>query len=417
MTVKQKYDLIIIGGGGGGLLLALILGRLGIKIALLERQKTPTFFRGGEMIQPSALRTLDRFGLLPDLLSRDVFKNRFVHFKKTNGDPLCTIDYQQIRGTHAYSLILRPEVIQTLLIEKVREIPEVTLFCGENFTTILREGSQVIGIETDDGVRTKQWFAPIVVAADGPGSQFRSAMGVSSDLSTYRDGYLTALLPLAAGFQEQSCYYLGRREIAGFFPVGKETLYLFYMVQKNKLNEILKRPFEWFLQELRAVNLTGVPAFEQAVFSKLTGWSDLSFRPCFRVRCESWAENGAVLLGDAAHAMNPHVAQGRNSAMEDAVVLSDIVLDCFRKGDFSKKTLSEYEALRRPSVEVLQRLGDEMTFFWNSGLAPVIWARNMSFRALANNRALRDKMLKTISGVEVTPTTWQDRLKMMLSGL
>jgi 2-polyprenyl-6-methoxyphenol hydroxylase-like FAD-dependent oxidoreductase len=99
--------------------------------------------------------------------------------------------------------------------------------------------------------------------------------------------------------------------------------------------------------------------------------------------------------------------------MEDAVVLSDVLLNCFLKGDFSKAALSEYEAARRPSVTILQQLGDEMTFFWNSGFAPIIWARNQSFRALDKNKAFHDKMLKTISGMEVSPMTWLDRLRVL----
>ncbi|MEK7702743.1 MAG: NAD(P)/FAD-dependent oxidoreductase [Nitrospirota bacterium] len=411
--IKQQYDLIIIGGGGGGLLLALILGQQGLQIALLESQKKPVFFRGGEMIQPSGLRTLDRLGLLSELLSRDVFKNRFVHFQKTDGSPLCTTDYQQLPPPYSYALILRPEVIQTLLLEKVNAIPNVTIFAGEKMTTILRDGSQVFGVETHDGDSVKQWHAPIVVAADGAASPFRSAMGVPYDLHAYRDGYLTALLPMAPGFSEQAFYSLGRRQIVGLFPVGKETLYLFYMVPQDKRDEILRCPFESFLQELHAINFSGVPAFEQAIFAGLKKWDDLSFRPCFKVSCRQWAVNGAVLLGDAAHAMNPHVAQGRNSAMEDAVVLSKILLDCFQKGDFSKNKLTEYETIRRPDVEILQRMGDEMTFFWNSGLPPIVWARDLSFRALQNNRAFGDKMLKTIAGIEVAPITWQDRLRMI----
>lgn len=59
--------------------------------------------------------------------------------------------------------------------------------------------------------------------------------------------------------------------------------------------------------------------------------------PCFRVRCRRWVTDGAALIGDAAHAMNPHVAQGRNTAMEDGIVLAEVLEECFRKGDFRRK--------------------------------------------------------------------------------
>ncbi len=39
---RKKYDLIIIGGSGGGLLLAPLLGRKGVRIAVLEKCTTFT---------------------------------------------------------------------------------------------------------------------------------------------------------------------------------------------------------------------------------------------------------------------------------------------------------------------------------------------------------------------------------------
>ena len=54
-----------------------------------------------------------------------------------------------------------------------------------------------------------------------------------------------------------------------------------------------------------------------------------------------------VLLGDAAHAMNPHASQGRMQAMVDAMTLADLIPTCLERGDCSAARLRAYEQARR----------------------------------------------------------------------
>lgn len=410
---EKKYDLVIIGGGGGGLLLSLLLGRKGLRIALLEKKTTLTYPPRGEMIQPGGLKILSNIGLLNSLRNLDPHQNRYVHFYNSNGDPLagvaplCTIDYQRLLPPYNHALILLPQIIHDLFLKEVSALPNVEIIWGASFQSLLKDANSVTGITYEQERKIKKIDARVVVGADGAASPFRSALSIPYRLHHYQDGYLTALLPRPAGF-ESARYYLGKRKILGLFPVSRQTLYLFYMVPKDQIGFLRASKISAFKEQVCFINKE-----MEKPLAALTCWEETAFMPCFRVRCSRWVSDGAVLMGDAAHAMNPHVAQGRNAAMEDAVILADVLLDCFQKGDFSQKALSEYEAARRPSVTLLQRLGDEMTFFWNSGFFPLVFARNQSFKALHSNMALHDKTLKTISGIEVAPMTLWDRVLMM----
>jgi 2-polyprenyl-6-methoxyphenol hydroxylase-like FAD-dependent oxidoreductase len=57
--------------------------------------------------------------------------------------------------------------------------------------------------------------------------------------------------------------------------------------------------------------------------------------PTGQVRTPTWVTDGAVLIGDAAHAMNPHASQGRMQAMVDAMALSDLLPGCLADKDYS----------------------------------------------------------------------------------
>jgi 2-polyprenyl-6-methoxyphenol hydroxylase-like FAD-dependent oxidoreductase len=107
--------------------------------------------------------------------------------------------------------------------------------------------------------------------------------------------------------------------------------------------------------------------------------------------------------------MNPHVAQGTNQALEDATALAGTLFDCFDRGEFRERSLSAYEAARRPKVEALQRIGDELTLLWNRGL-PLAWLRDRIFRKIARDRRLRRTILSNVSGLAVSPYGWRERL-------
>ena len=66
----------------------------------------------------------------------------------------------------------------------------------------------------------------------------------------------------------------------------------------------------------------------------------------------SWTSGRLALLGDAAHAMLPHLGQGANQAIEDGVALAVIL----EKRDTSEvpACLRHYEGFRRERTEMVQ---------------------------------------------------------------
>lgn len=72
---------------------------------------------------------------------------------------------------------------------------------------------------------------------------------------------------------------------------------------------------------------------------------------------ETWSnESGRfVLLGDAAHAMSPHVAQGGAMAIEDAAVLGEC-LDTVETLNGLKQAISSYYNIRHPRVSRVAQL-------------------------------------------------------------
>ncbi len=403
--MRKRVDVVIVGAGVGGLVLALVLGRKGFRVSLLEHQRSlPKPFRG-EILQPNGLKILDRIGLLQEVESRGVHRNILFHFFNTQGDRLLTIDYRLLPLPYNYALIALPEIIQQVLLEALAKESSVELCYGVNFNGMDRTGDRWI-VPGRQGDRFLEWETAVVVGGDGVSSKVREGARISRRLYRYRDAYLTTVARRPPGFDQEGRYYVGKRTILGLFPVSKEQLYLFYLIPLAERSRFEARGIEGLRRAVLAID-----SCMRGPLDEVTSWTQIGIMPCIRVRADSWVADGVALLGDAVHAMNPHVAQGRNQAMEDAMALGEVLEACFAKGDFSKAALYPYEERRRPQAECLQRLGDELSLVWNSGFGPLVWLRERIFRRIQENPRLQYTTLATVAGLHSKRYSLSDRLK------
>jgi 2-polyprenyl-6-methoxyphenol hydroxylase-like FAD-dependent oxidoreductase len=109
---------------------------------------------------------------------------------------------------------------------------------------------------------------------------------------------------------------------AGLNPVSRDEMYMFFMepvpentwIPPEKWPELLKerlRPFGGRIAELRET---------------LDENSQVNYRPLEMLLLPPpWHNGRVILIGDAAHATTPHCAYGAGLAVEDAVVLAELL--------------------------------------------------------------------------------------------
>jgi 6-methylpretetramide 4-monooxygenase len=393
----EETDVAVVGAGGGGAVLALALAKHGISTVVLDQAAGPPKGLRGEILQPNGQQVLDRLGVLSSLPANSTKSVRHFHFCRAGGTRLCSIDYGDLPPPYNRAIVTLPNVAHHAIVAAVQQHKSVSLRYGTSFTGLLREGNRIVGLTTQgpDGIQTIR--AKIVVGADGALSKVREALQIPADLYLYPDAYLIAILESEEPISE-SFYYVGHKTILGLFPATGNKAYLFYMISKDSMEAVKQR---------------GIPALQQTwsriapqfsgLFRRLSDWSQTGYMPTGRVRTPTWVADGAVLIGDAAHAMNPHASQGRMQAMVDAMALADLLPGCLADKDYSANRLKAFEQARRSQVTMLQQLADQQVFYWNTKNPVVAFLRDRVFQTLDRNARLRYQVLSTTAGLRTMP--------------
>jgi len=395
----------VVGAGGGGAVLALALAQKGIKTLIIEQASGPPQGLRGEILQPNGQHVLDRLGLLSKLPADSTRTVRKFHFCRVGGERLCTVDYGELPAPYNRAVVTLPNVAHHAILDAIQAEPSVTLWYGTSFLRLVKEGTQVTGLVARRGDEEVTIRAKVVVGADGAFSKVREALQIPADLHLYPQGYLIAILDSPLPVTEAK-YFVGKKTILGLFPAAGDKVYCFYMIPTGTYDKVKAQGLPALQQAWTAIDPTLKP-----VFQRLTDWSQTAFMPTGRVRTPTWVADGALLIGDAAHAMNPHASQGRMQAMVDAITVADMLPACLAQQDFSAATLKQYEVARRPQVTMLQRLADEQVVLWNTANPVLGLLRDRVFCTLDRNPRLRYRVLSTTAGLRQTaPFSLIDRV-------
>jgi 2-polyprenyl-6-methoxyphenol hydroxylase-like FAD-dependent oxidoreductase len=397
VAVTEDVDVAIVGAGGGGAVLALALAQQGIRTLVIEQAPGPPQGLRGEILQPNGQQILDRLGLLESLPRTATRVVRKFHFLRAGGERLCTVDYGDLPPPYNRAIVTLPNLAHHAILSALDQQAGERLWYGTTFTGLRTDGDRVVGFVAERSGRPVHVAARLVIGADGAFSKVREALRIPADVHRYQEAYLIAIVESPQEISEAR-YCVGHRTILGLFPAAGRNVYLFYMIPAGSMDQVKTKGIT-ALQEV----WTKIDPSLGPTFRCLKDWSQTAYMPTGRVKASTWVAEGAVLIGDAAHAMNPHASQGRMQAMVDAMALADLIPQCVAAHDFSEARLRAFERARRPQVEMLQRLADEQVLFWNTGNPVLALLRDRVFRTLDRNARLRYRVLSTTAGLRSRP--------------
>jgi 2-polyprenyl-6-methoxyphenol hydroxylase-like FAD-dependent oxidoreductase len=162
----------------------------------------------------------------------------------------------------------------------------------------------------------------LVVGADGLHSQIRSMIFPEAPQPRFTgQGCWRAVFPRPPEM-DTVAMYLDSFHKAGLNPVSREQMYLF-LLEAVPGNARMPEA-EW--PKLLAERLQPFGGQLAALRETLDERASINYRPLETILLPApWYKGRVLLIGDAAHATTPHCAYGCGLAVEDAVVLAELL--------------------------------------------------------------------------------------------
>lgn len=334
----------VIGGGIGGLAAAGALLHRGVDVHVYEQAPALGEIGAGVLITPNSLRLLDRFGI-GDAVARVGARvgegSRYYREDGSTVAPILTVDssgWNGMFGVHRADLV--GALADALPADRVHTNHRAAVFSQD-------EGTAVVGFENGAEVR-----ADAVIAADGIHSVLQHHVAepsapVDSGSVAYRGLVPADRIPWWPKGVSQ--LWMGEQRHFLVYPVRRGTLINYVGFVPSHEKTVESWTAEGDADTLRKEFATWdspVPRLLAEV--DRTNWWGLYDRDPLT----TWTRGRLTLLGDAAHPMLPHLGQGANQAIEDAVALSVFLADATAQN--VSQALLRYEDLRRRRTTEVQ---------------------------------------------------------------
>jgi 2-polyprenyl-6-methoxyphenol hydroxylase-like FAD-dependent oxidoreductase len=304
---------LIVGAGIAGLSLARALHQRDIAAEIVERAETRSRLGTGIYIPANGIRALDHLGLAEPLIARGKVNQR-RRFLTAEGATSFEIDLVEFWGPGARCLGVGHTDLHDVLLAGVAGGP----IRRGTTVDVLKEDAHGVSVVFDDGA--EQRF-DLVVAADGIRSSIRNLLFGEqhvvgrTDLSSASWRFVTAC-PSSV-----DCWTLftGARAVFLILPIGHGRAYCFAAFTARE--QVSQRPDH--ARFVSAFKDYADPVPE--VLHQLERPDKVYYSPLEEISHPVWGRGRTVLIGDAAHAMPPTMAQGASLAVEDAIVLARLL--------------------------------------------------------------------------------------------
>ena len=175
VAAGEDYDAVVVGASLAGSATAIMLGRAGARVALVEQRPDASAYKKicSHYIQSSAVATLERLELLEPMMEAGAVRSR-VRLRSPWGwiDP-------PLEPSVPSGVNLRRSVLDPLIRETAATTPGVELIAGHTVHELLREGDAVSGaVARDTEGNERRLRSRLLVGADGRGSRVATLAGV-----------------------------------------------------------------------------------------------------------------------------------------------------------------------------------------------------------------------------------------------
>lgn len=312
----SHYDAVIVGASLAGCASAILLGRAGARVALVEQRPDPDAYKRicSHYIQSSAIGALERLGLLEPMMRAGAVRSR-GRLRMPSGWVALPAESSVASGVN-----LRREVLDPMIREAAASTPGVELLLGYTVHELLREGDLLCGALARDTAGSElRLHSKLLVGADGRGSRVAKLAGVASKTVPHGrvayGGYFEG--PPPEGAPDASLWLLDP-DMAAAFPTDGGLTFYAAMPVKEHAGAFREDPAKALVEVISALP-DAPPIAASRMVAPAQGKLDMT-----NVAHTPTAP-GLALVGDAALAIDPLWGVGCGWALQSAGWLADSV--------------------------------------------------------------------------------------------
>ena len=326
-----QLRILIVGAGIAGLALGRALLQRGCFADIIERNTGWSDAGTGMYLPGNALRALRALKVDAEVEKRAtrIGTQRFCDYR---GRLLSEINLSSVWSEVGPCVAVRRADLHAALQESEDTLP---IRMGVTLVSLDQTAESAI-VHLSDGARQSY---DLVVGADGIGSAVRLLAFDVGPHALNQWGW-RFVMPCPPQITTWSVL-MNRKSACLSMPIGGGRAYCYVDLMGGEPPTSLAISTDRLREVLSDF---GGPAI--AIRQALEGSIAIHAAPIEEVVLDSWSRGRALLVGDAAHAMSPNMAQGAAMAIEDALVLAE----CLSEQPGVRKALSAYEARRRPRV-------------------------------------------------------------------
>ncbi len=392
--MKENFDVVIVGGGMVGAAVACSLGDSALSVAIIESALPEAF----EPTQPHDLRVsalsiaskniLETVGAWTGIENRRLCPFRRMRVWETAGDT----EFNSDAIEHpALGYIVENRITQLALIERLKAFNNIQLISPANIKKIRYTLGQDSEVELED---QRILTAKVLVAADGGQSKVRQSVGIGVTSWDYKQHALVIYISTAYEQQDITWQRFVPSGPQAFLPLSGKFGSIVWYNTPDEVTRLKSLPYDALKTEL-------TKAFPDCLGQVEEVLGVASF-PLKRQHAQSYAKLGVVLVGDAAHMINPLAGQGVNIGLLDAAALGEVLIEASKRGDDISdiSVLKRYEKLRRNENLKMMTVMDVFYQVFSNDVFPLKFIRNLGLGLAERVLPAKNKVMRAAMGLE-----------------
>jgi 2-polyprenyl-6-methoxyphenol hydroxylase-like FAD-dependent oxidoreductase len=340
MADPQIYDVVIVGYGPTGMMAAILLGRAGHRVAVIERHRTLYNLPRVGIVHDDVLRMFHQIGIVERVWPATAF---LPEYQLANRDRVLLTTKVASYATHGwpeFTSLYQP-AFEFELDRRVKALPNIDVMQGETATALEQAADSVTVTTRGDDGGTRRVTGRWMIGADGGNSFVRPALGVAYEDLGFHQDWLVIDARKKTGRPGLPPYqqFCDPDQPGMSLQIGPEHRRWSFMILPEESPEEVVKPERVWRRLDRPVGCTP-DEFE------LIRVVSYTFRSLI---AERWRIGRVFLAGDAAHQMPPNLAQGLCTGFRDAHNIA-WKLDLALKGLAGDTLLESYMPEREPST-------------------------------------------------------------------